>query len=239
MSEIATVKIIAERVRALLGNDFPLATNGIWAAGDGRRVRRLGMALAGSAQVAEAACRQGVDALLLHRPWQLGPLPPDKGVLVFHEALDERLTTGENPWLAERLGFTLGAGIGERRERPLVSLAHSATALPLGEVMERVRAEGFDQGELWNPQPLDQPVHTIALANAMRPALVAMAASQGARLYLTGTLRPAAEPMLLQTEMAAMGLGAHPIERWGLDWLAATLHSLFRLEIVWLEHKAL
>ncbi len=234
----ATLEEMAAWVRATLGDDFPRDTNGVWQAGDGRAVARLGVGLAGNRLTAGQLARAGVDALLLHRPWGLGEVPPGVGVLAVHEALDERLTTGENPWLAERLGFVLGEGIGARRGRPLVSLARRATPMPLGELLARV-GEELGEGELWNPQPLTVPVQTIALANAMRPALVAVAASQGASLYLTGALRPAARPFLLQTEMAAVGLGHHATERWGLRWLARGLEGTFGVEIVWLDESAL
>lgn len=237
-----TITEIVAWVRSTLGDDFAPATNGVWRAGDGRVVRRLGVAHSGKGETAARAARAGVDALLLHWPWYLGELPPDIGVLVFHEALDERLTTGENPWLAERLGFTLGRGIGVRRGRPLVSLAHRREPLAMGQLLARVEREfsgwWFAGWELWNPLPDDIPVDTIALANAMRPALVALAAHAGATLYLTGTLRAAARPALEQTPMAALGLGHRAIEQWGLHWLARSLYRHFGVEIVWLDQPA-
>ncbi len=232
--QMPTVKDLAEWVRHTLGHDFPSNTNGIWQAGDHRPVNRLGIALAGSQDVATRVQQEAVDALLLHRPWQLGGLPQGIGVLAVHEALDQRLTTGENPWLAKKLGFTLGEGIGQRRGHPLVCLAHTDQPSTVGELLTQLR-EDFPVIEIWHPQPRSQLVQTIALANAMQPQLVACAAERGAVLYLTGTLRTAAYSTLMQTQMAALGLGHQAIEQWGLRWLGQAIQETFSLELVWLD----
>lgn len=228
-----TLGEIAGWVRARLGDGFPPDTNGVWQVGDGRAMRCLGVAVAGSAEVAARASAAQVDGVLLHRPWGLGPLPPGVGVLAFHEALDARLTVGENPWLAAHLGFTLGARIGAQQGQPLLCLAHASEGLTMEVLLARLGAD-FPRGELWNARPARQIVHTIALARAMRPALVAIAASQGAALYLTDSLRRAACPLLMQSEMAALGLGHAALERWGLRWLVAALQSEFGIGILWL-----
>lgn len=231
-----TIEDLAEWVRHLLGTDFPPETNGIWQAGDQRPIRRLGIALAGSQDVAIRGQRMSIDALLLHRPWRLGGLPQDIGVLAVHEALDERLTTGENPWLAQQLGFTLDAGIGQRRGRPLVSLAHTDQPSTVEKLLTQLR-QAFPAIEIWNSQPRSHLVPTIALANAMQPKLVVDAAEHGAVLYLTGSLRVAAYATLMQTEMAALGLGHQAIEQWGLRWLGQALQATFDLELVWLDES--
>ncbi len=227
---------LAAWIRLLLGDQFPESTNGVWQPGDGRPLRRLGVALAGSASVAAAARDASVDALLLHRPWWLETLPPQMAVLAFHEALDNRLTTGNNPWLAAALGFALGETISEQQDRPLVCLAQALQSLTVGDLLACLHLQ-FPHNEfaIQNPLPSSEPIHTIALANAMRPTLVALAAHRGATLYLTGTLRPAAQVTLLQTSMMAVGLGHEAIERWGLRWLATAIQTHFPIEIVWLD----
>jgi putative NIF3 family GTP cyclohydrolase 1 type 2 len=229
-----TIQDLAEWVRHTLGHGFPPDTNGVWRTGDRRPVHRLGIALAGSQDVTARARHTAVDALLLHRPWQLGELPHGVGVLAVHEALDQRLTTGENPWLARQLGFTLGEGIGQRQGQPLVCLAHSDQPSTVGELLTQLHQD-FPSIEIWNPQPRSQLVQTIALANAMQPKLVASAAERGVVLYLTGTLRTAAYPTLMQTQMAALGLGHQAIEQWGLRWLSQAIQQAFSLELVWLD----
>lgn len=229
-----TVKELAEWVRHTLGDNFPPETNGIWRAGDRRPVHRLGLALAGSQDVATRAQHKAVDALLLHRPWHLGELSQSIGVLAVHEALDQRLTTGENPWLAQQLGFILGEGIGQRRGHPLVCLAHTDRPSTVEELLTQLR-EDFPALEVWNPQPRSQLVRTIALANAMQPQLVTCAAKRGAVLYLTGTLRTAAYSTLMQTQMAALSLGHQAIEQWGLRWLGEAIQQTFSLEVEWLD----
>lgn len=237
MIQTPTIEDLVEWVRLTLGHNFPPDTNGIWQAGDHRPVHRLGLALAGSRDVATRAQRQAVDALLLHRPWQLGALPQNIGVLAVHEALDQRLTTGENPWLAQKLGFILGEGLGQRRGHPLVCLAHTDQPSTVGELLTQLR--DFPVIEIWNPQPRSQLVQTIALANAMQPQLVTCAAERGAVLYITGTLRDAARFTLMQTQMAALGLGHQAIEQWGLRWLGQAIQQTFSLELVWLDDSFL
>lgn len=231
-----TAETLVRWIRGLLGEQFPSATNGLWRGGTTGEIRRLGVALAGSAEIGAAAQEAQVDALLLHRPWSLEALPPEMTVLAFHEALDDRLTTGNNPWLADALGFTLGETIGEQQGRPLVVLAHAVQPLTVKEFLGRLHTQfREDNFDVWNPCSPSDTIRTIALANAMRPALIAVAAHQGVTAYLTGTLRPSAQIALLQTPMMAVGLGHEAIERWGLRWLGNALQEQFGLEVVWLD----
>ncbi|MCB0076238.1 MAG: Nif3-like dinuclear metal center hexameric protein [Anaerolineales bacterium] len=230
---MATAAELVHWISTTLG-DFPAATNGLWRAGDGRPLQRLAVALAGSEPVAEAALSASVDALLLHRPWGLGPLPDAVAVIAAHEALDARLTTGHNPWLAARLGFTLVSSIGERDGWPLVAVAERGDAMPIAAFWQRLRTE-CATWQLWNDHALPTPLRCIALANAMRPALVRGAAAAGAQLYLTGSLRPSAASALRESGMVAVGLGHAPPERWGLRWLATEIAARFEVAVVELE----
>lgn len=233
LAAVPTATSLAAWVRATLGEHFPQATNGVWQPGDGRAIRRLGLALEGNPETARRAVEQGVDALLVHRPFWLGSFSPETAVLAFHEAVDDRLTTGNNPWLAEALGFRLGETISTQQERPLVCLAHATEPTTIASLLSRLQGQFPDtRFGIWHPAPEADPVHTLALANAMRPVLVAVAAHRGASVYLTGTLRPSAEAALLQSPMMAVGLGHEPIERWGLHWLAAAIQAQFEVEVV-------
>lgn len=234
MTHQPTIDQIAAWLRETLGEQFPADTNGVWCAGDGRPICKLGIAAQGSQQIAATAIEAGVDALLLHRPWGLGAIPSEIGVLAVHEALDERLTTAENPWLAAALGFVLSSKLRTPAQRPLLTFATADTPIPAETVMNRLR-EWFPPMECWNPLAPDKPVSTIAFAIAMRPALLAIAAERGATLYLTCTLKERAHPFLEQSKLTAIGVGQAAAEQWGLLWLASHLQMAFGIEILWLD----
>ncbi len=231
-----TLNQIASWVHGMLGDEFPADTNGIWWEGDGRPIRTLGLAVQGNKHVAGQAIAHKVDAVLLHRPWGLGNLPDDMGILAVHEALDERLTTAENPWLAEALGFALSTKIRTPAHRPLLTLATADEPMTVETVMNRLR-EWFPPMECWNLAPPDMPVTKIAFATAMRPALLAIAAESGATLYLTGTLKEKAHPFLEQSHITAVGVGQAAAEQWGLLWLGSHLQMEFGIEIFWLDEN--
>lgn len=233
-----TIHQIAAWVQETLGDEFPTDTNGIWWTGNGRSIRKLGVAVQGSKQIAERAIQEGVDALLLHRPWGLGNLPSDMGIIAVHEALDERLTTAENPWLASALGFAISTKIRTSAHRPLLTLATADTPIPAETLMNRLR-EWFPPMECWNPAEPDMPVTRIAFATAIRPALLAIAVECGATLYLTGTLKDRVQPFLEQSHLTAVGVGQRAAEQWGLVWLGSHLQIEFGIEIVALDsHSA-
>ncbi len=229
------LETIVAWVRETLGEEFPHDTNGVWWAGDGRPIRTIGLALKGSPAIAQAAMDTDVDALLLHRPWGvLDHLPPEIGVIAVHEALDERLTTAENPWLARALGFVLSAKIRTRAHRPLLSIATASHPVQAGVLIERL-AEWFPAVDCRMSLPPDALIETIAFANAMRPALLAIAAECGASVFLTGQLPAKIGPFFEQTPIMVAGLGQQAAEQWGLRWLAFTLERVFGMGIVWLE----
>lgn len=228
-----TIYQIATWVQDILGDEFPIATNGVWWEGDGRPIRKLGLALQGSKQVAEQASACQVDAILLHRPWGVGKLHNGIGILAVHEALDERLTTAENPWLAGALGFALSTKIRTLAHRPLLTLATTDEPMTVDTVMTRLR-EWFPPLQCWNLTAPDMPVTKIAFATAIRPTLLAIAAESGATLYLTGTLKEAVHPFLEQSHITAIGVGQAAAEHWGMVWLASHLQIEFGIEILWL-----
>jgi putative NIF3 family GTP cyclohydrolase 1 type 2 len=234
VSSYPTIHHIATWVRATLGDDYPTDTNGVWWLGDERPIQTLGIAIQGNKRIAQRAATAPVDAVLLHRPWGLGNLPTEIGVLAVHEALDERLTTAENPWLADALGFMLSTKIRTTTHRPLLTLATTTTPIAAQTVMNRLE-EWFAPLECWNPIAPDQPITTIAFSTAMRPALLAIAAECGASLYLTGTLKDKVHPFLEQIPIAAVGIGQAAAEQWGLLWLGTHLQMEFGINILWLD----
>ncbi len=234
MTSYPTINQIASWVRHTLGDEFPADTNGVWWSGDGRPIRKLGIAVQGSKRIAARATLEGVDAVLLHRPWGMGNLPANIGMIAVHEALDERLTTAENPWLADALGFEVSIKIRTATHRPLLTLATAVTPITVETVMNRLR-EWFPPMECWNPAPPEMAITTIALATAMRPALLAIAVDYGATLYLTGTLKDKAHPFLEQSDITAVGVGQAAAERWGLVRLGSHLQMEFGIAVVCLD----
>jgi putative NIF3 family GTP cyclohydrolase 1 type 2 len=94
--------------------------SGMWRPSE-RPVQRIGLALEPWPGIAAWVERQHLDAVFLHRPWRLPPdaLAPDVGVLAYHLAFDEKLTTGYNTRLADALGLTNLEVLGEKDGRPL------------------------------------------------------------------------------------------------------------------------
>lgn len=86
-------------------NRYPTTEQGgIYRPSD-RPVARLGLALEPFPGLRAWIETNRLDALWLHRPWQLDPttLPPDIGILTHHLPFDETLTMGVNPYLASQL----------------------------------------------------------------------------------------------------------------------------------------
>ena len=84
----------------------PDEQGGIFRASD-RPVQRLGLALESFPDIGNWAKTNELDAIWLHRPWQLPPdeLPDDIGILYHHLPFDEHLTMGYSPAMAESLGL--------------------------------------------------------------------------------------------------------------------------------------
>ncbi|WP_412061583.1 Nif3-like dinuclear metal center hexameric protein [Rubrivirga sp. IMCC45206] len=200
---------------------------GVWLASD-RPVRRLGLALeAGRPPYAWA---EDVDAVLVHRPFGLWParLPDGVGVLAAHRALDDRLTTGLNPALADALGLIPDDEPLRRDGAPIGLVCR--TDAPLETVAARIEAAfgGIEDraGEI--PQ-----TGAVALANAMTAELVEEAAARGVGLYLTGQIR---KPGLAAVAAAGIGVravGQDRAEAWGLRYLRALVRQRWpAIEIV-------
>ncbi|MDT0631353.1 Nif3-like dinuclear metal center hexameric protein [Rubrivirga sp. S365] len=188
-----------------------------------RPVRRLGLRLeAGRAPYAWA---DGLDAVLLHRPFGLWParLPDGLGVLAYHRALDERFAVGHNPALARELGLEPEAeplmrggnvvGLVGALPAPLTAAdVLGRVADVLGGVEETAGAGGADAGGAVE-------VSRVALVGAMTEALVEAAAERGVGVYVTGQVR---RPGVAPAEAAGVlvaAVGQERAERWGLRHL--------------------
>ncbi|WP_420456175.1 Nif3-like dinuclear metal center hexameric protein [Rubrivirga sp.] len=184
---------------------------GVWLASS-RDVRRLGLRLdAGRPPYAWA---DGLDAVLIHRPFGLWParLPAGVGVLAAHRALDDRLSVGTDPALLDALGLVPdgepltrdGTPVGRvGRRRQSLADAVAAVVAALGGVEEAI-----------GPEP--DGVEAVALAGAMTAELVETAAAHGAGLYVTGQIRGPARATVQACGLRAVAVGQDRAEAWGL-----------------------
>lgn len=189
-----------------------------------RPVGRLGLALEPPSDAAAWVRRERLDALFLHRPWKLGPLPEDIGVLAYHYAFDERLTTGYNPYLADALGLTGLEVLGDKEGRPL-GMIGDVSPESFATFLSRVEAEFGGLEEVYNARECE--VSRACVVGAMRPALIQEAAERGAQVYLTGEYRKGAAQAVEETGMIVLEVGHERSERWGLRQLAALLEVQF------------
>lgn len=200
---------------------FPLEERGgVFRAGDGRPVARLGVALEPWPGLAPWAAQAQLDALFLHRPWRLAPGTVEDGVAVLwsHLPFDERLTTGDNPRLAAVLGMRAPAPIGRKDGRPVGMIGDvepgsaSAWAARVAAVFGGQEAVVVPDGAA--------PVARVAVMGAMTDALVREAAARGAGLYVTGQLRQPARAAVADTGTAVIAVGHARAEWWGVRALA-------------------
>jgi putative NIF3 family GTP cyclohydrolase 1 type 2 len=207
----------------LLADQFSDDQNGLYRASE-RPIKRLGLALEPSPDTADWVRREGLDALFLHRPWKLGALPEGIGVLAYHYAFDERLTTGYNPYLAETLGMAGLEVLGEKEGRSLGMIGEVAPVSFNHFQAHVVRAfAGLEA--TYNERVRE--VTRICVVGAMRPELVQEAAARGAQVYLTGEYRKRVAQAVTETGLTVLEIGHERSERWGLGALADILEGAF------------
>lgn len=197
-----------------------------------RPIARFGLALEPWPQLAEWASTAQLDALFLHRPWQLQPgqLASDVGVVAYHLAFDEHLTLGFNPRLAAVLGMSKLEVLGEKEGRAIGMIGDIPTqsfarcCCCVDEVFgghDEVRAG------------ICREVSRVAVVGAMTDALVREAASRGADVYTTGQLRQPAQTAWVETGISVVAVGHRRCEEWGLRALAGVLCERWsRLEVI-------
>ena len=186
---------------------------GVWVDAP-RPVRRLGLRLeAGRAPYDWA---DGVDAVLLHRPFGLWParLPEAFGALAYHHALDERFSVGHNPALARELGLDPG-------DEPLMrggNVVGLVGALPAplapGDVLDRIAAVLGGVEETVGGGA--EAVSRVALVGAMTEELVEAAAARGVGVYVTGQVRRPGVAPAEERGVLVAAVGQERAERWGL-----------------------
>ncbi|CAA9583073.1 MAG: hypothetical protein AVDCRST_MAG19-4239 [uncultured Thermomicrobiales bacterium] len=210
--------------RLLLASQYATADDpaGVWLPSD-RPVSSLGLLLDPWTDVDTWVARERLDALVVHRPWDL-PLERlgDVGVLAYHLAFDERLTLGLNPWLAEKLGMVAPETLGRKQGRPLGMV---------GNVPEQAW-EAFRDSAAREFGGLDREVDgdartvsRVAVVGAMTEVLVREAAVRGADAYVTGQFRMPAREAVAETGLAIVAVGHRRSEVWGMRTLACLLRE--------------
>ncbi|NEQ28727.1 MAG: NGG1p interacting factor NIF3 [Microcoleus sp. SIO2G3] len=165
-----------------------------------------------------------LDAVFLHRPWQLKEIPDGVGVIFYHHAFDEHLTMGFNPRLASILGMQQIQPFGEKSGRAIGMIA-VVRSQPVEAFRQRVqetfgRWEHFVAGRFSN---LDR----VAVVGALTPELIQAAAAENVQVYATGQLREAATAAIRETGIEVIATGHRRCEEWGLRSLAGILQERF------------
>lgn len=197
-----------------------------------RSISRFGLALEPWGGLAKWASAEQLDALFLHRPWQLQPgqIASDVGVVAYHLAFDEYLTLGFNTRLAAVLGMSSLEVLGEKEGRAIGMIGDIPTQTfanycrCVDEVFaghEEVQTSVFPE------------VSRVAVVGAMTDALVREAVTRGADIYTTGQLRQLAQPAVFETGIGVVGVGHRRCEEWGLRALAGVLCERWsKLEVI-------
>ncbi|WP_461126007.1 Nif3-like dinuclear metal center hexameric protein [Spirosoma aerophilum] len=210
-------------------------------------VRRLGLALEPFPGLAKWVTEMDLDALWLHRPWQLDltHLPTDVGVLSHHLPFDETLTVGYNQRLSHQLkALSEPEPLGYKQE--MGKDKQPITQRPLGMLIDVAEQEfdhwlaqvkelfgGYDRAEAGHGSSGWLPANSrIAVVGAMTDALIREAVERGAHLYLTGAYRKPAQQAVDETGIAVISIGHRRCEEWGLLALADLLNERLGIDCV-------
>lgn len=186
-----------------------------------RAIRRLGLALEPWPGLPNWTERRRLDALWLHRPWQLAAGAVDGvGVVSHHLPFDEQLTTGYNIRLADTLGMRRLEVLGEKRGRPIGMLGY-VRPLEWAPLLRSV-SEAFGGSDSADAGGQGE-VSRVAVVGAMTDALVREAAGRGVQAYLTGEWRAPAARAVTETGIGVICIGHRRSEEWGMRALAAVL----------------
>ena len=205
-----------------------------------RPIRKVGLVLEPFPTLVDWINENHLDAIWVHRPWQLDPttLPTDVGIMTHHLPFDETLTMGYNLRLAKQLEATntpeiLGYKPDKTnpkkvlKDRPIGMLV-DVSPNEFDGWLETVKAhfDGYDRAEAGCGASAWQADSTrIAVVGAMTDALVREAAGRGACLYLTGAYRKAGQAAVDETGIAVIAVGHRRTEEWGLRALASLIEE--------------
>lgn len=190
-----------------------------------RPIKRIGLALEPWESLPQWVEKQKLDALFLHRPWQLpAELMPDIGVLSYHLAFDECMTLGFNSRLADVLSMSALEVLGKKEGRVIGTIGN----IPQQNLTEYLHCltEIFGGREEVHVGKTTE-VSRIAVVGGMNDALVREATTRGASLYVTGQMRQPAAAALEETGISAIAVGHRRCELWGLKALAGLLRDRF------------
>lgn len=202
---------------------------GVWIA-SGRPVRRLGLVVQPGPP--PYAWADGLDALLVHRPFGLWParLPPGLGVLAYHGALDRWL------WGAPAWGLAAALGVDAEPEplcrdgQPVGVVGPAAPGL-MARIANTLGGVEATLGDL------ERPAIRAAVVGAMTDALIREAAARGVTHFVTGQIRRPGVGAAEQTGLAVVAVGQHRTEAWALRQLGAWVRDAWpAVEIVTAGH---
>lgn len=210
-------------------------------------VQRIGLVLEPFPDLAKWVTEMDLDALWLHRPWQLdlAHLPNGVGVLAHHLPFDEALTIGYNTRLFEQLQASgTPEPLGYKQEA--AKDREPAPERPIGMLADVTEQEfdywlncvktlfgGYDRAEAGHNSAGAQFTNAkIAVVGAMTDALVREAADRGAHLYLTGAYRKPGQQAVDETGIAVIAIGHRRCEEWGLRALGDLLQERLSVECV-------
>ena len=204
-----------------------------------RQIRRIGLALEPFPGVGNWVREQRLDALWLHRHWQLNltGFPSDVGILCHHLPFDEALTTGYNPRLAKALKATSELEVlGYKQDKD-----SKLPPRPLGMLFDieqkmyddcltsiSTMFKGYDRAEARQ----GSTIRRVAVVGAMTDALVREAARRGAGLYLTGAYRMPGQRAVEETGITVIAVGHRRCEEWGMLVLADIIRERWPVECV-------
>ena len=212
-----------------------------------RPIQRIGLVLEPFPDLPAWVSEAQVDALWMHRPWQVDPatLPPGVGIITHHLPFDETLTMGYNKRLSAQIG-AIGPlePLGYKQDE-----ADDGTLLPqrpIGMLVDVAEQEfdawlttvknlfgGYDRAEAGHGSGGWQRTNNrIAVVGAMTDELVREAARRGAHLYLTGSYRKPGQQAVDETGIAVIAVGHRRSEGWGLRALADLLREHWPVECV-------
>ncbi|MBD2336710.1 Nif3-like dinuclear metal center hexameric protein [Calothrix sp. FACHB-156] len=185
-------------------------------------VERLGLALEAETRLYEWVNYKHLDALFLHRPWnlKLEKLPPELGIISYHLPFDECLTIGFNPRLAQVLQMSNLEALGEKENRAIGMIGEIDTQslVKLCNLITQI----FGKPEQILPAA-NSNIKRIAVVGAMTDLLVREAAKRGVDVYITGQFRQPAKAAIQETKIGVIALGHRRSELWGLRSLSEVL----------------
>lgn len=203
---------------------YPDDINGIYRPSC-RPIRRLGLLLDPEPCLSDWITAHQLDALWLHRPWKLDPLPlpPDIGILAYHLAFDEHLTLGFDPRLAAALSMTDLAELGRKAGR-CIGMIGTIAPLDMAAYCRHVMAV-FNGVEEMHSNSSSRIVTRVAVVGAMTATLIQDAYGRQVDLYITGQCRAPAMAAVATTGMGVIAVGHRRSEQWGLNTLAKIVRA--------------